>query len=166
MPPQIGRNLGRADGAQHIGYCVGAPGLDAARLAYVKARRDAMLVLIGLAGSYIPAPSVITQPNTLLQPAIGPMRSSLMPFWAETITPLSDRWGSMKWGRPLGVVGLHRQEHEVERLDYVAHLAEVDGVRLDGEVALLSRDGQALLPYRFDVCRPLIYEGHVVSRPS
>ena len=37
----------------------------------VNARRDAALVRIGFAGSYMPAPSVMTQPSTLLHPAIG-----------------------------------------------------------------------------------------------
>ncbi len=45
-------------------------------------------VRIAWPGSYIPAPMVITLPSVRSRPAIAATRSSLMPFWKSTTTPL------------------------------------------------------------------------------
>ena len=50
----------------------------------VKAGRSMALVRSGVPGSYIPAPSVTTQPTTRDQPSTSAIASSLMLFWADT----------------------------------------------------------------------------------
>ena len=61
----------------------------------VKAFRSMELVRSGVPGSYIPAPSVTTQPTTRDQPSTSAIASSLMLFWADTTNPPGARWGSM-----------------------------------------------------------------------
>ena len=47
-------------------------------------------------GSYKPAPNVITQGNSREAPMISAIKSSFMPFCAETMIPVGAIWGRIK----------------------------------------------------------------------
>ena len=67
-------------------------------------------------------------------------------------------------GRPLGVVGLDRDEAEVERLLDRLHLVQVQGVDGNADVAdQRAAETQAVLLHRFDVVDPVVDQRHVVA---
>ena len=97
---------------------------------------------------------------------MGAMRSSLIPFWAETMTPEGVRWGRTKWVSPDGVVGLHTQEDRVEGLEDVTCLAQVHRFCLDRELLVQGRDVEPFAADCLDVGGPWVDERHVVARPG
>ena len=91
-----------------------------------------------------------------------------MQFCSETTKPSRREIRLDQRRRPFGVVGLHRDERDVDRLllGQLLHLGEMHGLRLrDGEF-LFGRDAVELEPARadrLDVLGPHVDQGHVVA---
>ena len=166
MPPEIRRDLGRADNAQHVRDGVRAVGLNAARLADRErqarccAGADRVCWLVHSRSQRDDtaqhfAPSGDWAYLLVVDAVLGRDDHSVCRQVRED-----------EVRRPAGVVGLDCQKDDVERLGDVADLTQVYRVGLYGEVSLLGRDGQALLSYRFDILGPLVYERNVAASPG
>ena len=111
-------------------------------------------------GATTSAPKLTNAPTTRSRPTAAAITSSLKPFWSETTKPSAREQRRHRGDRGRRVVGLHRQEHRVQRpLEPVGrHGRRADGVLLDRAL-----DAQAVGVDRGDVLGVGVAQEHLVA---
>ena len=96
-------------------------------------------------GSVMVADTSMTVPTARSAPTTSATASVVMPFCTAATTPVLGEHGRDELRRPARVIGLHHEEHDVERPAERRHLAEVDHPGAHLEVAVGQVDDEAVV---------------------
>ena len=172
LAPQVGGDFGAVDRAQQLRHFLDAPRDAPVRLAHAE---DRVLVSTHRDGALDPSRPVELDRDQARDAAHGlapahVLRDALL---VDAVLERDDeavrrKIGLDQVGRPLGVVGLHANERDVDRLFLhqaldVAHVERFDAYRVafgPGE----SRELKSVIAHVVDMLGPCVDQRHVMSR--